>query len=159
MNRLIRTVILSLGVGATALSSVSPALADDWRRHRHGPPPFEHRHHRGEAAALGVIGLATGLIVGSAIAESRQNDAPVYEPYPVDPYRHAPPPPPDYAGEDPYYYPAAPGRAVVQNRSAGALEPWSPDWHDYCASRYRSFDPSSGTYLGYDGSRHFCTAG
>ena len=26
----------------------------------------------------------------------------------------------------------------------------------YCASRYRSYDPASGTYLGYDGVRHSC---
>jgi hypothetical protein len=26
----------------------------------------------------------------------------------------------------------------------------------YCASRFRSFDPASGTYLGYDGLRHPC---
>jgi hypothetical protein len=26
----------------------------------------------------------------------------------------------------------------------------------YCASRYRSYDPRSGTYLGYDGYRHAC---
>ena len=26
----------------------------------------------------------------------------------------------------------------------------------YCASRYRSYDPTSGTYLGYDGVRHSC---
>jgi hypothetical protein len=25
-----------------------------------------------------------------------------------------------------------------------------------CAERYRSFDPASGTYLGYDGNRHPC---
>jgi hypothetical protein len=25
-----------------------------------------------------------------------------------------------------------------------------------CAQRYRSYDPSSGTYMGYDGSRHAC---
>lgn len=27
---------------------------------------------------------------------------------------------------------------------------------DYCIQRYRSYDPSSGTYLGYDGLRHGC---
>jgi len=27
---------------------------------------------------------------------------------------------------------------------------------DYCARRYRSYDPASGTYLGYDGLRHPC---
>src|SRR4051812_3435575 len=26
----------------------------------------------------------------------------------------------------------------------------------YCQSRYRSYDPASGTYLGYDGMRHPC---
>jgi hypothetical protein len=30
------------------------------------------------------------------------------------------------------------------------------DWLGYCFSRYRSFDPRSGTYLGYDGRRHYC---
>ncbi len=26
----------------------------------------------------------------------------------------------------------------------------------YCSQRYRSYDPASGTYLGYDGQRHSC---
>ncbi|MCX8996558.1 BA14K family protein [Rhizobiaceae bacterium BDR2-2] len=156
MNRSIRTAILSLAVGATALSGVSPAFADGWRRHGH--PPVERRHDRGEAAALGVIGLATGLIVGSAIANGRQNDAPVYDAYPVDPYRHAPPPP-AYYDADRDYYPETPRRYNAQASRVQALEPWSRGWYDYCADRYRSFDPSSGTYVGYDGNRHFCTAG
>ena len=47
----------------------------------------------------------------------------------------APPPPPPA-----YYGPAYGDR----------------DWLAYCASKYRSFDPRSGTYLGYDGLRHPC---
>ena len=34
-----------------------------------------------------------------------------------------------------------------------------PDHSDsvaYCMQRFRSYDPSSGTYLGYDGERHPC---
>lgn len=32
-----------------------------------------------------------------------------------------------------------------------------PDDSDaYCAQRFRSYDPASGTYLGYDGRRHPC---
>ena len=31
-----------------------------------------------------------------------------------------------------------------------------PDWEAYCFSRYRSFDPYSGTYMGYDGVRRPC---
>ena len=30
------------------------------------------------------------------------------------------------------------------------------DWLASCATRYRSFDPASGTYLGFDGLRHPC---
>ncbi|THD51531.1 MAG: BA14K family protein [Bradyrhizobium sp.] len=29
-------------------------------------------------------------------------------------------------------------------------------WEACCFSRYRSFDPISGTYLGFDGRRHHC---
>ncbi|WP_046862954.1 BA14K family protein [Microvirga massiliensis] len=35
---------------------------------------------------------------------------------------------------------------VVPNQSA----------HAYCSQRFRSYDPASGTYLGYDGNRHPC---
>jgi hypothetical protein len=34
--------------------------------------------------------------------------------------------------------------------------PWTPAWYSYCASKYRSFDPRSGTFIGYDGYRHMC---
>ncbi len=39
---------------------------------------------------------------------------------------------------------------------APAYAPPPGDWYAYCASKYRSFDPASGTYLGYDGLRHPC---
>jgi hypothetical protein len=29
-------------------------------------------------------------------------------------------------------------------------------YHAICARKYRSYDPRSGTYLGYDGYRHRC---
>ena len=48
------------------------------------------------------------------------------------PYYYGPPPPA-------YYYGAAPGDAV-----------------GYCMQRFKSYDPRSGTYLGYDGYRHPC---
>lgn len=34
--------------------------------------------------------------------------------------------------------------------------PFDGDAASYCAQRYRSYDPASGTYLGYDGLRHPC---
>lgn len=38
----------------------------------------------------------------------------------------------------------------------GSLEPWSPLWYKYCTERYRTFDPKSGKYFGFDGEFHFC---
>src|SRR6185436_3534215 len=32
-----------------------------------------------------------------------------------------------------------------------APAPWTQPWYGYCASKYRSFDPRSGTYIGVDG--------
>jgi hypothetical protein len=46
------------------------------------------------------------------------------------------------AAQRPYYY--SPGYV------------YGGDAVGYCASRFRSYDPASGTYLGYDGYRHPC---
>lgn len=71
---------------------------------------YYYRRDRGDALAAGALGLATGAIIGGAIAQSQAQAAPVYG----------------------------------SNTAA------------YCAQRYRSYDPASGTYLGYDGLRHPC---
>ena len=86
------------------------------------------RWGRGFGWGLGA-GLLGGAIVGGALA------APYYygEPYYGEPYY----PPAAYG---PGYYPA-PGNGGDAS---------------YCASRYRSYDPATGTYLGYDGVRHPC---
>ena len=34
--------------------------------------------------------------------------------------------------------------------------PWTPGWYAYCEDRYRSFNPGTGYFLGYDGDYHFC---
>lgn len=51
--------------------------------------------------------------------------------------------------DDPYYYGYydEPSVAVVQDGGGDAA---------YCARRFKSYDPASGTYLGYDGKRHPC---
>jgi hypothetical protein len=80
------------------------------RRYGYYPRGY-YRRDRGNALAAGALGLATGAIVGGALAQ--QQRAPVY---------------------------------VAPNQSAVA----------YCSQRFRSYDPASGTYLGYDGLRHPC---
>jgi hypothetical protein len=84
--------------------------------------------HRG----WGWGGFAAGAIIGGALA------APYYYGgyYPYGAYYAPPPPPPGYYG--------------------GYGGPAGGDAAAYCAQRYKSYDPSTGTFLGYDGARHPC---
>ena len=84
-------------------------------------------------------GFVAGAIVGGMLA------APYYGGY--GPYYG---PGPYYAGPGPYY----PAPYV-----AGPVVRPGPAYSDavaYCMRRFRSYDPRSGTYLGYDGFRHPC---
>ena len=47
------------------------------------------------------------------------------------------------------------GGAIASQAGPGAVAP-SSDAVAYCARRFKSYDPRSGTYLGYDGQRHPC---
>lgn len=137
MNRLAKTFLLTATAAALTLSVIGEASARDrW-----------HRHHNGDAALVGgAVGLATGLIVGSAIAnQPRYYEEPRYIDPPYEPEYEAVP---VYRAPPRYY---APVRADI--------EPWTPQWERYCSYRYRSFDPRSGTFVGNDGREHFCTAG
>jgi len=48
----------------------------------------------------------------------------------------------------------------VERKQANAAAPraWSKEWREWCISRFPSFNPQNGTYLGYDKKRHFCKA-
>ncbi len=84
----------------------------------------------GDALLGGVAGFAVGTLFGSAVSQPRYYaPAPVYVAPPVV-----------YQPVPVYYAPA----------------PWTPDWYAYCARKYQSFDPRSGTFLGFDGYRHVC---
>jgi BA14K-like protein len=130
MNRFFKTAMLSVAVAATTLATLPVANAGDryWRRGGY----YHHHYHSdgGDLAVAGILGLAAGaLAVGIAS-----------QPEPVYAYRR---PIREYPATG--YY-------------GGALEPWSPEWYDYCSDRYRSFSPRSGTFIGYDGREHFCVA-
>ena len=89
--------------------------------------------YRGRYYGPGVgigLGLLTGAIIGGALA------APYYAP--------------NYYGSGYYgsgYYAPAP-RVYYGAPVAGGVA--------YCMRRFKSYDPASGTYLGYDGLRHAC---
>jgi hypothetical protein len=89
---------------------------------------------RGGGWGGAAAGLAAGAIIGGAVAS---------QPWYGYDYDYAP----GYYsyGYDPGYGYASPGYVTAP-----------PDANAYCASRFRSYDPASGTYLGYDGLRHPC---
>jgi len=133
---------VAVAVGAASLTSTAEARrwyphgGGDW--HHHGGNNWHYNN--GNAWAAGAVGFGAGALLGSALASPRY-----YEPAPTY-YQSAP-----YA----YYQPApvyVEPPAVVSYRAAA----WSPEWYSYCQSRYRSFNPSTGYFLGYDGQYHFC---
>ena len=134
--RFLKTISTGLAVALGVAVFAAPAQADRYRgyywghggannywRHpgyRHGyyrhPYRYDRDYYYGGAVAAGVLGFATGAIVGSAAA--------------------------------PRYYAPAPG---YYGGSAGAS-----DWIAACSAKYKSFNPSTGNYLGYDGQYHRC---
>jgi hypothetical protein len=94
----------------------------------------------GNPAGAAVAAGVAGLVVGGIIASQRQREYRTYEePYPAYGQRYQP------VYSEPQY--------VEQSYAPAA---WTQEWYDYCAGRYRSFDPRSGTFVGYDGRRYMC---
>lgn len=149
MNRILKSAVLGLAVAATTLATLPAAQAGDgWRRGGYHNGYHNGYYNRtGDLLAAGALGLAAGVIVGGIAAA---NSGPAYY-APV--YREPVVRPRPYRG----YYVAEP-RAVYARPAYASIEPWSPGWYRYCESRYRSFDPRTGTFMGYDGVRHFCAA-
>ena len=125
--RFMKPIAAALALTIGAASLVGTAEA----RHRH-----RHHHNGAGMAAAGIFGLAAGALLGSALAQPRYYH---YEPAPV--------------------YVAAASATGGLSARAGLLS--RPDAVDagmvrYCGQRYRSFDPQTGYFLGYDGNYHFC---
>lgn len=180
----LRTLLAAALAGAVAAASALPAEAGHRHHHRHGGGGDAFA--AGVAGALlGAIIASPRPVYGAPVyvepAPVYVAPAPVYlEPQPVyvEPAPVYVEPQPVYAepgyrgGRVPldHYRPAPEPRrhdgprvvtyedTVGGYASAGSLEPWSPGWREYCRARFRSFDARTGTYLGYDGNRHFCVA-
>ena len=147
-----KIVATALAFTVSAASFVASADAKDhkriWKRLGHIDRDFErgdrrdrdwddHRHYDwdddGDRAAAAIFGFGVGAILGGALS---------------GPHYYAPS----------YYYQPAP-RVYYQPApvvGTHGLAPWTPEWYAYCQSRYRSFNPRTGYFLGFDGEYHFC---
>jgi hypothetical protein len=112
------------------------------------PRHLPHHDKDSDKAAIAgaVIGLAIGAIIASE-ANRHDNESNRYRSY-------ATPPQPE---------PRHPSRAQrntsspkVARQWAVAPEPFTDEWYQYCADRYRSFDPNTGTFQPYEGPRKLC---
>jgi len=119
------------------MPNLAPAapIADALAIKNAAPAAVETVQWRGWGWGLGA-GFVTGAIIGGALANPYYGYGPYYYP---GPYYYGPPPAAYVAPPGPAYGAPAAGDPVA-----------------YCSQRFRSYDPASGTYLGYDGLRHPC---
>jgi hypothetical protein len=115
----------------------------------HGAGRFQY-HHGGYARGygpgygigVGAAAVATGALIGGAIATQNQG---YYYPDQNQGYYYYPDQ--NYPGySDPGYVYSDAAPTAYNNGDSVA----------YCEQTYRSYDPASGSYLGYDGFRHAC---
>lgn len=130
-----RTILSSLAAvalaGGVVAQTSAPALA--WHRH----------HHDDTAIAIGAGAL--GLALGATLLAPRN----VY--YDDGYYDYDAPPPRAYYRERVYVdgpYPPPPRPVRVYETRRGHVE--------RCLARYRSYDPRTDTFMGYDGRPHYC---
>ncbi|MEJ8473242.1 BA14K family protein [Roseibium algae] len=177
--RVTSSVVASISALVLLVSSIS--AADAGGRHFRG---YSGGVYIGDgAAAAGFIGLAAGAILGSALSTPRSygpryygagyDGGPIY----YDPPRRYRPPvyahprigPPRYAprryGPRPYphrsrVYVAPPRQLYAPPLAAPPVRyraaPFTPEWIAYCARKYKSFNPRTGTYLAYSGKIRMC---
>jgi hypothetical protein len=134
--RLKKTLAAAMALLATVPAVATPAHAVDE-----------------DALIAGAIGFGVGTLFGGAISQPRYYAPQQY--YAPQPHYYGAAPPVYYQPMPAYVQPAP---VYVQPAMGYGYrpEPWSQEWYAYCENRYRSFDPSTGYFLGYDGEYHFC---
>ncbi len=81
---------------------------------------------------------------------------PYYRPYYKRPYRYRSRVrinPPLYIAPPVVVHPGAPQRVPYTKTG---LAPFTPEYYAYCARKFKSFNPNTGTYLAYSGKYRFC---
>jgi hypothetical protein len=132
--KLLAAAVLSAGALALAVPANAEPIAAPSSLQQAAAPTVETVAWRGGGWRGWGPGLAAGAIIGGAIAATQ----PWYGYGYYNDYAYAP----GYDAPS-YSYEYAPGYV-------------GGDAVAYCQQRFRSYDPASGTYLGYDGERHPC---
>lgn len=120
---------VAAGLALAVAATALPVISPAEAGHR-GWGKHHHHHYssRRDNSGAAVAAGIIGLAAGAMIGSSMAQSR-TY---------HAPPP--RYRAPRVNYAPA----------------PWTADWYAYCASKYRSFDPRTGTYITYSGYERLC---
>lgn len=147
MKKTIKSFVIAASIAAVGIGSVSTAQAHQIHVKHHHQQHVQKQNNGNNAVVWGIIGLAAGAIIaGSANNRSSQRRV-------IAPQQHYP---------SANHYPQAPRPTYRQKRQyqhsqrAQGYEPWTKGWYNYCDNKYRSFNPRTGTFRGYDGRDHFC---
>jgi hypothetical protein len=140
IRSLAAAALVAAGVASFAVAASAMPLAGGLALENATPSNVESVQWRGRGRGWGwggpAAGFAAGALLGGALL------APRY--YAPGPYYYGPGP--YYADPGPYYADPGPDSA----------DPAGGDPVAYCMQRFKSYDPRSGTYLGFDGYRHPC---
>jgi hypothetical protein len=162
-----RLAALAGAIGAASMLLAPAALASGPKRPG-GPPPVQKQgYNQGYGKGYGQgygsgfnkgynkgsakggsnwgSGFATGAILGLGVGVIATSPKPWYPPPPRVYYA----PPPVYYVPPPVVY-APPPPPVYYNRA------WTEAHVEWCVSRYRSYNPATNLFVGYDGFSHQC---
>lgn len=171
--------------GLVPVSSAEAGHRKHFKKHHGHHKVVRHKNRRnrnGDLLAAGIVGLAIGALIADS-AYSHDYRRPVYDPYgaPRQPtgYGYNAPYQDSYyqdygygdrqtldqydaTYDDRYSDPRnsteiyRDGPNVINYDELVSVEPWTPGWRTYCTNKYKTFNPRTGTYRGYDGNDHFC---
>jgi len=120
----------SLPAAAAAAPIAAPVMLRGAVAPTHETVRYRGGGWRGGGAGVAIGAGIAGALIGGAIIGATRPQGYGYQ---------------GYYGDQPGYY-----------RPGYVAAPYGGDAVAYCRQRYRSYDPYSGSYLGFDGYRHPC---
>lgn len=148
MNR-IATALLAAVIGAAPVLATATA-ASAGNSYKNGKlVRYNKPHNNGGGNNVNWGGVGAGFVAGAAVGVG----AGLLINRPPPRVYYAPPPPPVvyYPAPAPaYYYPPPPPPPVYYDGG------WTEAHIEWCLDEYRSYNPATNTYTGYDGLQHVC---
>lgn len=140
MKKTIVTALTFALLGVSTAASFADSVLYDTRHHQ--MIGKVEKNNDKDAIAAGVLGLTAGAILGGVLSKKSEKHVSSHA-YP--PARHHSP-----------KYNKKPRKNDRHYNKKQWSAPYSPEWHRYCSSKYRSFNPRTGTYRTYNGKVQFC---